>query len=366
MVWIIHVMSCKSSTFKFIWIENIINSIRRHFTNIGGSYPISRSYKSIIQQTIKLAVTIRNGCIIKVAAQNNWIGRFFNFCGSKFARFFEWMPMRPQKLNKVTGANIGHEIFSFSLCWVCMLLCTCTIPFILSLLKLWILARCLHSVTPLFILSLLNRKFLSCFCFLPFAGSNLLEQVIKKEHCDCNVEVQWFSNFVFQKMKIYHKEKGIVVCWKFHNMQMLRWDSQFQQMNTEWKKYYTQCWHLRLCLKTNLNIWILTDSRFLEEIRKCDSKIWKISKNTKYFDWIENAPAWQTQNKNFWLVKNSMKEPELMNHHVCRKRGHNITEQAKNPSGIGQSCVCPMKITFKPRWVLNHENNTNIFLSKKN
>ena len=45
----------------------------------------------------------------------------------------------------------------------------CTIPFILSLLKLWILARCLHSVTPLFILSLLNRKFLSCFCFLPFA-----------------------------------------------------------------------------------------------------------------------------------------------------------------------------------------------------
>ena len=29
---------------------------------------------------------------------------------------------------------------------------------------------------------------------------NLLERPIKKEHCDWNVEVQWFSNFYFQKL----------------------------------------------------------------------------------------------------------------------------------------------------------------------
>ena len=186
-----------------------------------------------------------------------------------------------------------------------------------------------------------NCEFLSCFNFLPFAGSNLLEQVIKKEHCDCNVEVQWFSNFVFQKMKIYHKEKGIVVCWKFHNMQMLRWDPQFQQRENE-RNLMPNAGICDLIWKL---IWIFGFQQIPGSLRRfeCDSKIWKISKNTKYFDWIENAPAWQTQNKNFWLVKNSMKEPELMYHHVCRKRGHNITEQAKNPSGIGQSCVCPMK-----------------------
>ena len=49
------------------------------------------------------------------------------------------------------------------------------------------------------------------FAFCLFLA-DLLEQVIKKEQCDCNVEVQWFSNFVFQKMNIPHNEKGIVVC----------------------------------------------------------------------------------------------------------------------------------------------------------